>query len=80
MITSAENRGWPGDVSLVSDYKKAGLPIPSVVRSAKIASIEAARADRIGRLDRSRWAEVESALRQHLGFVDSPGEGGKSPR
>ena len=68
MITSAENRGWPGDVSLADDYSEAGLPIPSVVRTTKIASVEAARADRIGELGRSRWDEVESALKQHLGW------------
>jgi mRNA interferase MazF len=68
MITSAANRGWPGDVALLHDYRKAGLPIPSLVRSTKIASVEASRADRIGRLGTDRWAEVESALRRHLGF------------
>ena len=36
MVTSAANRGWPGDV-VVSDLAAAGLPAPSVVRSAKIA-------------------------------------------
>lgn len=30
MVTSAENRGWPGDVA-VSDLIEAGLPAPSVV-------------------------------------------------
>lgn len=49
MITSAENRGWPGDVA-VSDLRLAGLPVPSVVRSAKIATIEAADAVRLGRV------------------------------
>jgi mRNA interferase MazF len=49
MITSAENRGWPGDIA-VSDLRLAGLPVPSVVRTAKIATIEAADAVRLGRL------------------------------
>jgi len=49
MITSAENRGWPGDIA-VSDLRHAGLPVPSVVRSAKIATIEAADAVHLGRL------------------------------
>ena len=49
MITSAENRGWPGDV-LVDDLGMAGLPAASVVRTAKIATIEARDAQRLGRI------------------------------
>ena len=50
MITSAENRGWPDDVP-VANLKLAGLPVPSLIRSAKIATIDAsdgsrARSDR----------------------------------
>jgi mRNA interferase MazF len=47
MITAAENRHWPGDVAL-SNPQQAGLSIPSIVRSTKIATIEAAQATRIG--------------------------------
>ena len=68
MITSAANRGRPGDVSLIDRYEAAGLPAPSVVRSAKIATIEARHAERIGRIGKPLWAEVSSALRHHLGF------------
>ncbi len=39
MITSAANRGWQGDVD-VTDLAAAGLPVPSVVRTAKIATVE----------------------------------------
>lgn len=49
MITSAANRGWPGDI-VVSDLEQAGLPVESVVRTAKIATIEAREAERIGSL------------------------------
>lgn len=49
MITSAVNRGWPGDV-MVSDLEQAGLPAESVVRTAKIATIEAREAERLGSL------------------------------
>jgi mRNA interferase MazF len=49
MITSAENRGWPGDVE-VSDLNASGLPSPSVVRTAKIATIEVKDAERLGSL------------------------------
>jgi mRNA interferase MazF len=47
MITSAAHRGWPGDV-IVSDLAAAGLPAPSIVRPAKIATIDAADAERLG--------------------------------
>jgi len=61
MITSAENRGWPGDVA-VSNLDMAGLPVDSVVRTAKIATIEARDAQRLGRVTATQLAEV----RQHL--------------
>jgi mRNA interferase MazF len=57
MITSAENRGWPGDVS-VSALGKTGLPAPSVVRTAKIATIEARDAELLGKLGRTNFGEV----------------------
>ena len=43
MITSAENRGWPDDVP-VADLKMAGLPVPSLIRSAKTGMIDASAA------------------------------------
>lgn len=49
MVTSAENRGWASDVA-VSDLAVAGLPMPSLVRCAKIATIEADHAERLGKL------------------------------
>jgi mRNA interferase MazF len=49
MITSAENRGWPGDLA-IANPAAAGLPAPSVIRTAKIATIEAALASRLGRI------------------------------
>ena len=61
MVTSAANRGWPSDVA-VSDLKGAGLPAPSVVRPAKIATIEACDAERIGQLPPADQARVVEAL------------------
>ncbi|GMV00787.1 MAG: hypothetical protein AMXMBFR52_04430 [Burkholderiales bacterium] len=49
MITSAGNRGWPGDAAIV-DLHTAGLPAPSVIRTAKIATIEAIHATPLGRI------------------------------
>lgn len=47
MITSASHRRWSGDI-VVSDLAMAGLPAASIVRVAKIATIEAPEAERIG--------------------------------
>jgi len=52
MITSAENRGWPGDVA-ISDIGLSGLPAPSMVRTAKIATIETKESERIGSLPKA---------------------------
>jgi mRNA interferase MazF len=68
MITSAENRGWPGDVDLSDDYRAAGLPAPSLIRTAKIATIEATDADRLGVLPPDRLTLVLASLRRTFGF------------
>jgi mRNA interferase MazF len=69
MITSAANRIWPGDVPLIDDHQDVGLPVPSLVRTTKIATIESGFADRLGSLPSDMWTKVEAALRDHLGFV-----------
>lgn len=65
MITSAENRGWPGDVE-ITDLTGTGLPAPSLVRTAKIATIDARDADVIGSLPQTFRAAVADRLRQAL--------------
>lgn len=62
MITSAENRSWPGDV-LVRNLKTAGLPAPSVVRPCKIATVDAAQAEVIGAVTARVRQVVDAALR-----------------
>lgn len=65
MITSAENRPWEGDVA-VSDLSRAGLPAPSVIRTAKIATIEPGRVVRIaGRVD----GKIAQSVRQQLAAI-----------
>ena len=68
MITSAANRGWSGDVA-ISDLRAAGLPVPSIVRPAKIATIEARDAERLGALPATDRAAVARYLRDTLSGV-----------
>jgi mRNA interferase MazF len=65
MITSAENRGWPGDVE-IADLAGVGLSAASVVRTAKIATVEMDMADRVGRLDLPERRRVIDAVRDRL--------------
>lgn len=68
MITSAGNAGWDDDVA-IADLKAAGLPSPSVVRTAKVATIEAADAEPIGAMPRAGRAAVRKQLQQRLAAV-----------
>lgn len=64
MITSAANRGWEGDVD-IADITLAGLPAPSVVRTAKIATIDSRDAGHLGRVS----AKVLQLVQRHLGAI-----------
>jgi mRNA interferase MazF len=67
MITSADNPPWPCDVA-IGDLTRAGLPAPSVVRTAKIACIEPAHIERqAGRLDKATAKAVARKLNGFLG-------------
>ncbi|HEY0283039.1 MAG TPA: type II toxin-antitoxin system PemK/MazF family toxin [Rhizomicrobium sp.] len=64
MITSAGNPAWDCDVA-ISDLKLAGLPASSVVRPAKIATVDAARIlRRIGKLTARDAKRVKEKLRE----------------
>ncbi len=65
MITSAANRGWTGDVP-ISDLPVAGLPVPSIVRTAKLATIETRDAQRLGTLPQADRISVSRALQDWL--------------
>lgn len=67
MVTAAENRRLPGDV-VVADYAAAGLPIPSVVRTSKLATIAARRAEKRGALPALDVAAVDDAIATNLGL------------
>jgi mRNA interferase MazF len=67
MITSADNAPWSCDV-VIGDLARAGLPAPSVVRTAKIACIEPARIERrAGRLDKGTARALAQKLKGFLG-------------
>lgn len=61
MITSAENRGWGGDVAITA-LVKAGLPVPSVIRTAKIATIETRDAEPLGKVSHTLLTKVRKNL------------------
>lgn len=65
MITSAENRGWSGDVE-ISNLAASGLPVPSIVRTAKIATIDAGDAERLGTLPMADCRQVGAKLKDRL--------------
>jgi mRNA interferase MazF len=68
MITNAKRKPWPGDIQ-VADHRSAGLPIPSLIRSAKLATLETAGADKIGRVPDANLSEVQLKIREHLGLA-----------
>jgi mRNA interferase MazF len=68
MITSAANLGWPDDVG-ISDPDGAGLPAPSIVRPAKIATVDARDAQRLGTLSIVDREAVAAGLRRIIGVA-----------
>lgn len=65
MITSARNRGWAGDIR-IENLARAGLPAPSVVRGAKIATIQAGDAMRLGAVSKRVRQDVMAGIRCEL--------------
>lgn len=76
MVTSAENPAWECDV-IVKDLKAAGLPAPSRVCTAKIATAGAARIiAKIGRLSSYDEHAVMNKLKGLLaGMSNKKGRG-----
>ena len=68
MVTSVENAGWPDDVLLGPDYIRAGLPAPSVIRPAKIASVTEDSATHLGRLPEPYLPRVLATMRHAIGI------------
>ena len=68
MITSAQNRGWPGDIAIRA-LDAAGLPVPSVIRTAKIATIESRDATKLGKISRATLDQVSRRVAAELGIA-----------
>ncbi len=71
MITNAAHRPWVGDVdpSIGAISTGAGLPVASVVRPAKIATIDQqALIRRIGSLPKADRTRVAASIRKFLAF------------
>ena len=74
MITSAENRPWPGDVPLGDDLALAGLSAPSVIRPCKVATVEAREVEALGRVRAEVMSRVSEQVRAYLGAAWDPAE------
>ncbi len=68
MITSAENRRWPDDVS-ITHPAQAGLPAPSVIRTVKIATIDATDATKLGRIPAAQLRKVVDRIGREIGVA-----------
>ena len=68
MVTSAANGGWPDDISLEERFSDCGLSVPCVIRPAKISTVEAARARKVGMLPMDIRDVVRAAIARQLGL------------
>lgn len=66
MITSAANAGWPDDIPLSESQAMTGLPAPSLIRAAKIATVEAADIEPIGRISSGLRRAVSQTVRNMI--------------
>ena len=69
MITAADNRAWDDDIE-IPDHRAVGLPIPSIIRPTKIATVEARRAEFRGHLASATAGAVAATLKS---ILQSPG-------
>jgi mRNA interferase MazF len=67
MVTSAGRERWESDV-VIDDLSAAGLPAPSLVRTAKLTTTESTRiVRRLGQLSESARAAVRRQIVAQLG-------------
>ena len=65
MITSAENRHRDGDL-VIASLAAAGLSAPSVIRTTKIATLDARDAERIGKVKGLLLSEAVALVRRQI--------------
>ena len=68
MITSAENRAWHTDVPFGDCYAGLRSACALVIRPAKLATIEARHAERLGEAPPDLMRRVMESLRDSLGL------------
>ena len=73
MVTSSAHRQWECDV-VITDLATARLPAPSMVRTAKIATIEALDAQAIGKLPQANWNAFLTVLVDVVHPMHSPAD------
>ena len=61
MITNADHADWPGDIP-ISDHFALQLPIPSKIRSEKVATLDMNKANYLGTLAPSEYATVIATI------------------
>lgn len=61
MITNADHVAWPGDIP-ISDHLALNLPIPSKIRTEKIATLDMSHANYLGVLPKSEYAVVLATI------------------
>lgn len=66
MITSARHAPWPYDVT-ITDLTSTGLPRPSLIRTAKIATIDRRLITTVGHLSPQDRHAVSAGLKRQLG-------------
>ena len=66
MITSVGNAAWPDDVLIDPVDSALGLRVPSLVRTSKVATIEAAAGRKIGAASAAVLSEVRRILAKRL--------------
>lgn len=67
MITSASHSSWPGDIPIGDDHLAYGLPVPCLIRTAKITTLAIDMIDRrLGRLGGDLLERAQQTMRTYL--------------